>query len=165
MSQNPGLGNLVAPRTPEKQGEVVLGNRLFFMGNIALSFVNYCISFCELLRLFLRPLLLRPQYPFLDQLFDIVANTDSSALELKKPIRTITEKTPQKHFIHKNSGGIHFQLTTFFSCNPLRVKNHTWKIRFLYVIRGFGHYMAKNLGETFWCHYIKIYVVRSWPLH
>ena len=52
---------IVAPRNPEKQGEL-LGNQLF-MGTIALSFVNYCIAFCELLRLFPWPLLLRPQKP------------------------------------------------------------------------------------------------------
>ena len=31
--------------------------------SIALLSVNYCIASCELLCLFLRPLLLRPQYP------------------------------------------------------------------------------------------------------
>ena len=40
----------IAPRNPEKQGEV-LGNQ-FFMGTIVLSFVNYSVAFCELLRLF-----------------------------------------------------------------------------------------------------------------
>ena len=33
------------------------------MGTLALFFVNYCVAFCELLRLCPRPLLLRPQYP------------------------------------------------------------------------------------------------------
>ena len=45
----------------KKKGDL-LGNQLF-MGTIALPFVNYCVAFCELLRLFPWPLLLRPQYP------------------------------------------------------------------------------------------------------
>ena len=36
------------------------------MGTIALLFVNYCVAFCELLRLFPWPLLLWPQYPALE---------------------------------------------------------------------------------------------------
>ena len=55
------IAQLVAPRNPEKQGEVP-GNQLF-MGTIALPFVNYCVTIAQLLRLFPWPLLLWPQYP------------------------------------------------------------------------------------------------------
>ena len=44
------LRNSCASKNPEKQGEL-LANQLF-MGTIALPFVNYCVAFYELLRLF-----------------------------------------------------------------------------------------------------------------
>ena len=58
-------GAVVAPRNQKKkekkQGEMP-GNQLF-MGTITLPCVSYCVAFGELLRLFLRPHSLRPQYP------------------------------------------------------------------------------------------------------
>ena len=70
----------------------------------------------------------------------------------------------------KNVGGIHFQLITECSCNPLRAKklhlrNYTWTAGFLCVIDGIGHCIEKILGEMISVPLHKIYVMRSRPRH